>query len=76
MSSSAAVLQLHHRDAFERNVTRALVAGAGAGALHLVGHKAAGAVAYFQKPADNEQLLKQIQKALGDAKPSSAPAAG
>lgn len=33
MSSSAAVVQLHHRETFERNVTRALVAGAGAGAL-------------------------------------------
>lgn len=33
MSSSTAVLQLHHRDTFERNVTRALAAGAGAGAL-------------------------------------------
>lgn len=30
---NTAVLQLHHREAFERNVTRALVAGAGAGAL-------------------------------------------
>ena len=32
---SATVLQLHHREAFERNVTRALAAGAGAGLLHL-----------------------------------------
>jgi hypothetical protein len=31
--SNSAVLQLHHRDAFERNVTRALVAGAGAGVV-------------------------------------------
>jgi hypothetical protein len=31
--SSTAVLQLHHRDTFERNVTRAVAAGAGAGAL-------------------------------------------
>jgi hypothetical protein len=32
---SATVLQLHHREEFERNVTRALAAGAGAGLLHL-----------------------------------------
>jgi hypothetical protein len=32
---SATVLQLHHREEFERNVTRALSAGAGAGLLHL-----------------------------------------
>jgi hypothetical protein len=32
---SATVLQLHHRETFERNVTRALAAGAGAGLLHL-----------------------------------------
>jgi hypothetical protein len=32
---SATVLQLHHREVFERNVTRALAAGAGAGLLHL-----------------------------------------
>lgn len=32
---SATVLQLHHREIFERNVTRALGAGAGAGLLHL-----------------------------------------
>ena len=32
---SATVLQLHHREEFERNVTRALTAGAGAGLLHL-----------------------------------------
>ncbi|MBN1205215.1 MAG: hypothetical protein JXB05_09855 [Myxococcaceae bacterium] len=32
---SATVLQLHHREAFERNVSRALAAGAGAGLLHL-----------------------------------------
>ncbi len=31
--TNQAVLQLHHRETFERNVTRALVAGAGAGAL-------------------------------------------
>ena len=31
--SDTAVLQLHHREDFERNVTRALVAGAGAGAV-------------------------------------------
>ncbi len=39
MSSSAAVLQLHHRDTFERNVTRAVVAGAGAGALAFLTQK-------------------------------------
>lgn len=33
---STAVLQLHHRDSFERNVTRALLAGAAAGVTHLV----------------------------------------
>lgn len=33
MSNSAAVIQLQHREAFERNVTRALAAGAGAGVL-------------------------------------------
>jgi hypothetical protein len=32
---SATVLQLHHREEFERNVTRAIAAGAGAGLLHL-----------------------------------------
>ncbi|HEX8702038.1 MAG TPA: hypothetical protein VF815_24625 [Myxococcaceae bacterium] len=32
---SATVLQLHHREVFERNVTRALAAGAGAGLVHL-----------------------------------------
>jgi hypothetical protein len=31
--ATAAVLQMHHREEFERNVTRALVAGAGAGLL-------------------------------------------
>ncbi len=39
MSTSSAVLQIHQRDAFERNVTRALVAGAGAGALAFVTHR-------------------------------------
>ncbi len=33
MTAQTAVLQLHHREAFERNVTRSLVAGAAAGAL-------------------------------------------
>ncbi len=37
---SATVLQLHHRESFERNVTRALAAGAGAGLLHLATLKA------------------------------------
>jgi hypothetical protein len=32
-TSNTAVLQLHQRDAFERNVTRALAAGAGAGVI-------------------------------------------
>src|SRR5438445_10059452 len=31
--SNTAVIQLQHREAFERNVTRALAAGAGAGVL-------------------------------------------
>ncbi len=39
MTESAAVLQLHHRDAFERNVTRALAAGAGAGAVAYFTHR-------------------------------------
>jgi len=33
---NATILQLHHREAFERTVTRALAAGAGAGLLQLV----------------------------------------
>lgn len=32
---TATVLQLHHRESFERTVTRGLAAGAGAGVLHL-----------------------------------------
>ena len=32
---SATILQLHHREAFERTVTRALAGGAGAGLIHL-----------------------------------------
>ncbi|MFN0150138.1 MAG: response regulator transcription factor [bacterium] len=37
----------------------------------------AGAAAYFQKPADNAELLAAIREALGDAAPqaSAAPAA-
>lgn len=35
--SNTAVIQLQHRESFERNVTRALAAGAGAGALAFVG---------------------------------------
>ena len=34
-SMNATLLQLHHREAFEQTVTRALAAGAGAGVLHL-----------------------------------------
>lgn len=34
-SMNATLLQLHHREAFEQTVTRALTAGAGAGVLHL-----------------------------------------
>lgn len=37
---SATVLQLHHRETFERNVTRILAAGAGAGLLDLAASKA------------------------------------
>lgn len=37
--SNAAVIQLQHREAFERNVTRALAAGAGAGVLFFVAKK-------------------------------------
>jgi hypothetical protein len=39
MSSNAAVLQVQHREDFERNVTRALVVGAGTGALAFVTHR-------------------------------------
>jgi hypothetical protein len=45
MSGSSATLQLHHRDAFERNVTRALFAGAGAGALHFLAFRAGAVLA-------------------------------
>lgn len=38
-TSSSAVLQLHQREAFERNVTRALAAGAGAGLLAFLTNK-------------------------------------
>lgn len=38
--SNAAVLQLQHRDAFERNVTRALAAGAGAGLVGFLASRA------------------------------------
>ncbi|MBL8914328.1 MAG: hypothetical protein JNM17_26720 [Archangium sp.] len=37
--SNAAVIQLQHREAFERNVTRALAAGAGAGVLGFLAQK-------------------------------------
>lgn len=37
--SNTAVIQLQHREAFERNVTRALAAGAGAGALAFVSNR-------------------------------------
>lgn len=40
MTTSTAVLQIHQRDVFERNVTRALGAGAGAGFLTWLGFKA------------------------------------
>ncbi|MBI3185254.1 MAG: hypothetical protein HYZ28_24210 [Myxococcales bacterium] len=40
MSANATVLQMHHREAFERNVTRALAVGAGAGALAFAVQKA------------------------------------
>jgi hypothetical protein len=36
--SNTAVIQLQHREAFERNVTRALAAGAGAGVLAFLAH--------------------------------------
>jgi len=38
--SNAAVIQLQHREAFERNVTRALAAGAGAGVVGFLAQKA------------------------------------
>jgi len=34
MAGSSALLQIHQRESFERNVTRALFAGAGAGVVH------------------------------------------
>ena len=37
--SNTAVIQLQHRDAFERNVTRALAAGAGAGVLAVLAQR-------------------------------------
>ncbi|MFT3709536.1 MAG: hypothetical protein QM817_18060 [Archangium sp.] len=37
--SNAAVIQLQHREAFERNVTRALAAGAGAGVIGFIAQK-------------------------------------
>lgn len=37
--SNSAVIQLQHRESFERNVTRALAAGAGAGALAFIGNR-------------------------------------
>lgn len=37
--SNTAVVQLQHREAFERNVTRALAAGAGAGVLAFLGQR-------------------------------------
>ncbi|MHB8872141.1 MAG: hypothetical protein ACYC8T_00495 [Myxococcaceae bacterium] len=39
MSNEVAVLQVQHREEFERNVTRALVVGAGTGALFYVGKR-------------------------------------
>ena len=36
MTSSTAVLQVHHRETFEHTVTRVLAAGAAAGTLHLL----------------------------------------
>lgn len=38
-------------------------------AAHVDRMKSAGAVAYFQKPADNAQLLAEIRKALGETVP-------
>lgn len=37
--NNVAVLQLHNRDVFERNVTRAVVAGAGAGVVGFLAHR-------------------------------------
>jgi len=36
---------------------------------------AAGAVAFFQKPINNEEFLMAVRRILGQAKPSPAPAA-
>jgi CheY-like chemotaxis protein len=35
--------------------------------------KAAGAVAFFRKPVDNQELLKVVRQVLGEDKPASAP---
>jgi len=70
MSGSSASLQLHHRDAFERNVTRALFAGAGAGALHFLAYRAGevlapklGASVPAMFPGDDLQQLLPLSYA-------------
>ncbi len=45
MASSTATLQLHHRETFERNVTRSLIAGGVAGAVHFLSAQAANLAA-------------------------------
>ena len=44
--SATALFQLQHREAFERNLTRAAVAGAAAGAVHLILRRFAGGLAF------------------------------
>lgn len=45
MAASTATLQLHHREAFEKTVTRSLIAGSVAGVAHYAAFKVGGAVA-------------------------------
>lgn len=44
MTAEAAVLQLHQRDAFERNVARALIAGGAAGVVTYAAHRLGAAL--------------------------------
>ncbi len=45
MSASTAILQLHHREVFERTVTRGLLAGGAAGAAHFMATRAGNVLA-------------------------------
>jgi len=71
-ATSSTTLQLHHRDVFERNVTRSLIAGGAAGALHYAaayaGNLAAAMVgghasSLFPAP-DGEQLMPLTYAAI------------